>query len=111
MSGPKRVKVPGPFKFEDLPPGTVYIGRGVWGYPGSAFANPHPIGKPCRLCGGVEHSRPASIIAYRRHLREHPELVERARRELSNMDVACWCSVSEACHGDALIAIVAGEEP
>jgi hypothetical protein len=48
---------------------------------------------------------------YRAHLREHPELVEQARRELAGHDLACWCRPDQECHADVLLAVVGGQEP
>jgi hypothetical protein len=49
---------------------------------------------------------------YRRHLDEHPELVERARRELAGRDLACWCAPGATCHADVLLDVAnAAPEP
>jgi hypothetical protein len=47
-----------------------------------------------------------SVQAYRDHLGEHPELAERARRELRGRDLACWCRRKTwPCHADVLLEI------
>lgn len=107
----RRVKVEGDRFHGRVPPGAVYVGRAAPGLRRSPYANPHTVGKPCRECGGQVHDQAAAVEAYRRHLREHPELVERARAELTGRDLACWCRPGEPCHVDALISVVSGEEP
>jgi hypothetical protein len=51
------------------------------------------------------------IELYHDHLRQHPELVEQARRELAGKDLACWCPGDQECHADVLLAVVGGQEP
>lgn len=77
-------------------PHDVYIGRpGKWG-------NPYKI--------GVDGSRAQVIEKYRAYLRTHPELVAAARAELVGKILGCYCK-PQACHGDVLAAVAAGEEP
>jgi hypothetical protein len=74
----------------------VYIGRpSVWGNP---FAEKPTPGTT------LVASRDEAIARYRAHLAEHPELVERARRELRGKVLGCWCA-PKACHGDVLLEI------
>lgn len=75
----------------------VYIGRpGPWGNPFS-----HLEGK-----GDIKvDTREDAILGYRVYLEEHPELVERAKRELKGKVLGCWCK-PKACHGDVLVEIV-----
>ncbi len=82
----------------------IYIGRAVprRRMDGSIYANPFKI--------GPDGSRGEVLARYRQHLRDNPELVERARRELPGMDLACWCH-PKPCHGHILVAVVMGEEP
>lgn len=103
-----RVRVPGPFRYRDLPEDVVYVGRAAWGYPASPYANPHVVGKPCRLCDGRVHDAPEAVAEYGRHLDEHPELVERARQELPGRRLGCWCQPPAPCHVDALLAAIYG---
>lgn len=107
MTAPKRVRVAGDLYHGQMPEGSVYVGRGAPGLAGSKFANPHPVGRRCRLCAGVEHSRGAALIAFRRHLEDHPELIAAARVELAGRDLACWCSTTEQCHADVLLELLA----
>jgi hypothetical protein len=108
MTRPKRVKVAGDLYHGVVPDGATYVGRPTPGLPGSPYANPHKIGKPCGLCGGREHSRAQAVAAYRRTIKKQPELLERARKELRGKDLACWCPLTEDCHAEALIEIVNG---
>jgi hypothetical protein len=59
-----------------LPPGAVVVAR------------PHRRAIPFTL---LEHTPAEAIALYRRHLAEHPELVEAAHCELAGKDLACWC--------------------
>jgi Domain of unknown function (DUF4326) len=78
------------------PPGAVVISR------------PSRWGNPYRVS---EHGLPGALALYRRHLREHPELVEAARRELAGRTLACWCPLDRPCHGDILLEVVDGHAP
>ena len=78
------------------PPGAVVISRpGKWG-------NPYRVS---------EHGLPGALALYRRHLSEHPELVEAARRELAGRTLACWCPPDRPCHGDILLEVIDGRAP
>ncbi|MEU7004882.1 DUF4326 domain-containing protein [Nonomuraea sp. NPDC046570] len=85
-----------------MPAGAVYIGRACPGLKGSPFRNPFPV---------KTHGRAEALRLFRRHLVEHPELVEQARRELAGKDLACWCRLGEACHGDVWLDVLAEGEP
>lgn len=77
-----------------LPEGAVYIGRpSIWG-------NPFEIGK--------DGSRREVIAAYTDWLARQPGLIARARRELKDKSLACWCAPA-ACHGDVLLRLARGE--
>jgi hypothetical protein len=107
-----RVKVEGDRYHGHVPEGATYVGRAAPGLKASPYNSPHSVGgKGCRTCGGRIHERPEVIELYRVHLREHPELVERAREELAGRDLACWCRPDQDCHADVLLAVVAGQEP
>ena len=67
------------------PPGAVVVSRPTrWG-------NPYPV---------ATFGRDQAVALFRRHLAEHPELVEAARQELAGKDLACWCKPGELCHAD-----------
>ncbi|MDF5756735.1 DUF4326 domain-containing protein [Spongiactinospora sp. TRM90649] len=111
---PRRVRVEGDLYHGHVPEGAVYVGRPAPGLNASPFNNPHTLptkkGKGCRTCGR-RHTRHEMMVLYREHLREHPELVERARRELAGRDLACWCAPDKECHADILVGVLAGEDP
>ena len=69
----------------------VYIGRpGPWG-------NPFEIGK--------DGTREEVVEKYAEWLLAQPELVERAKQELKNKVLACWCA-PKLCHGDVICEIL-----
>jgi Domain of unknown function (DUF4326) len=78
------------------PPGAVVISR------------PSKWGNPYRVS---EHGLAEALVLYRRHLAEHPELVEAARSELAGKLLACWCPPERPCHGDILLEVVDGRFP
>jgi hypothetical protein len=105
MGGREPWRVPGGRKPADV----VVIGRGTrWG-------NPHTAEEhgTCAACGGDRHTRDEAVALYRRHLREHPDLVTRARAELTGKTL--WCPGCPPgvgpCHGDVLLAVAGGEDP
>jgi hypothetical protein len=111
----KRVQVQGkPFAYV-IPDGAVYVGRNNFGLPKSPFNNPHVAGKTCPGCRprAIVHGTRERVVAlYRLHLRDRPELVKLARRELAGKDLACFCPLDGGpCHADLLIRIVQGEAP
>ncbi|HEX4814268.1 MAG TPA: DUF4326 domain-containing protein [Nonomuraea sp.] len=107
----RRVKVEGDRYHGRVPAGAVYVGRSAPGIKASPYSSPHTLGRRgCRICGRV-HERAELIELYREHLRDHPELVEAARRELAGKDLACWCAPDVVCHADVLLEVVAGKEP
>jgi len=86
-------------------PYDVYIGRAGKGNDGY-FGNPHPIGKPCRLCQGALHDRESCIAAFRtdftKRLQTDAEFQRRVL-ELKEKRLGCFCrrpDTSTACHGD-----------
>lgn len=104
---PKRVKVTGSYFRGQVPDGATYVGRAAPRLKGSPFNNPHTASpKGCGRCRGLVHTRDEAISMFRRHLDEHPDLVEDARRILSGFDLACWCGPDEACHADVLIELI-----
>ena len=81
------------------------------------FGNPFPVwadrglfyvGGPgmTRECyGSPETATARSIGAFREWIErpEQAELLARACRELSGKNVACYCGIDKACHGDVLL--------
>lgn len=87
-------------------PFDVYIGRpGIWGNP---FSH-----KPGTLAQYRVGSAAEAVESYRAWLLSQPALVERARRELRDKVLGCWCKTERnpnaPCHGDVLVAIAQGE--
>ena len=73
-----------------IPEGAVYIGRpSIWG-------NPFILGE--------DGDRSRVIYMYREWIREQPDLVEKARKELAGKDLVCYCAPKQ-CHGDILLEI------
>ena len=68
----------------------VYIGRpGPWG-------NPFEIGK--------DGTREEVVEKYAEWLLAQPALVERAKIELKDKVLGCWCA-PKLCHGDILVEL------
>jgi hypothetical protein len=107
---PTRIKVPGAFKYQDLPEGTIYVGRAVFGYPASPYGNPHSV-KGCKHCAGRDHGSTEAVELFRVHLRVRTDLVAGIRRDVAGLDVACWCELDAPCHGDVILAVARGETP
>ena len=81
-------------KYRDMVIDAVYIGRP------SKWGNPFAIG-PGR-------TRAQAIELYREHLKNNPELVEAAKKELKGRNLVCFCSPSP-CHGDVLLEVANAE--
>jgi hypothetical protein len=71
----------------------VYIGRP------SIYANPFKITR------STISARRIVLNEYRQHLEKHPEIVEKARRELTGKVLGCHCKPLD-CHGDILIEMM-----
>lgn len=99
------------------PEGAVVVARpSRWGNPfviervGGSFEVAGPGLAPRRFPTSAS-ARLAAAEAYRSYLDARPDLVAAARRELAGRDVACWCPLEEACHGDVLLEVAAsGDE-
>lgn len=82
-----------------IPEGAVYVGR------------PTKWGNPWRLgYKATYRQRHLVLESFRQYLREHPELVEAARRELKGKNLICSCTPLD-CHADIWLRVAAGEEP
>jgi hypothetical protein len=78
-------------------PFDVYVGRpSEWGNP---FSD-----SPKSIAEVKVDSREEAIACYEEWLRQNPEMVERAKRELKGKVLGCWCA-PKACHGDVLARI------
>lgn len=89
-----------------IPEGAVYVGRAAPGFKRTRWANPHPVGKPCKVCAGRIHSQTEAVAYFRRNLHSTPGLADAARHDLAGRDLACWCPLDQACHADVLLAAV-----
>jgi hypothetical protein len=94
----RRVKVEGDLYHGRIPNGAVYVGWAAPGLPASPYRTPYPV---------QVHGRQAALHLFRRHLAEHPELVEAARRELTGRDLACWCRPDDPCHAEVWLEVLA----
>jgi Domain of unknown function (DUF4326) len=88
-----------------VPGGAVYVGRFTPAarthgpaLAHSPFANPFGVGR---------YGRERTIEMYRERLASRPDLVERARQELTGKVLACWCALDEPCHADVLLEVIA----
>lgn len=73
-------------------------------------------GNPFRV--GVEATDAAEAVAlFREYLQQQPDLVERARRELTGFDLGCTCPLDQPCHADVWLEVLgataadAGDRP
>lgn len=105
---PKRVRVSGDLFHGRNPAGAVYVGRPAPGLPGSRWANPHRVGKPCRRCPGVVHDPADAVAAYAADITAEDRPAIRA--ELAGQDLACWCKPPIPCHADVLLPIANPKE-
>jgi len=63
----------------------------------SKWGNPYTIPE--------DGDRPTVVGKYRLWIESQPEMIERARRELRGLDLACYCTLDELCHADILLEI------
>lgn len=73
----------------------IYVGRP------SKFGNPFELGK--------DGNRSQVIEKYAEHLKQHPELIDAAQRELRGRNLICWCA-PKPCHADLLLSIANSEQ-
>jgi hypothetical protein len=72
----------------------------------SRYGNPYVVGAP-----HPDHGCPMSLLESvglfeHRYLPEHPELVERAKRELAGRDLGCFCSLNAPyCHANTWLRV------
>lgn len=71
-------------------PYDVYIGRP------SKWGNPFVVGR--------DGTREEVIELYEEWIKNQPELIEAARRELPDKVLGCWCA-PKACHGEVLVKL------
>lgn len=85
-----------------MPPNTVSVARP------SRYGNPHPVGY-CPICG-AEHTAEEAVAEFREMIEDDPAAQEMIRRDLAGKNLACWCRLSDVCHGDVLLEIANREE-
>jgi hypothetical protein len=77
----------------DLAPDHVYVGRcckrGGWDLPQSPYRNPFTV---------TTYGFDGALERYRLHLVSRPDLVERARAELTGRVLCCFCTDLSRCH-------------
>lgn len=83
---------------------------------GKRVTRPYVWGNPFRV--GIEAADAAEAVAmFRDHLRRHPDLVQKARRELAGFDLGCYCALDQPCHADVWLEVLgvtaadAGDRP
>ena len=82
-------------KTDHIPPDAVYVGRpSKWGNPFKVY--PHRRGSL--------FAQKIAVESYREYLKEHPELMEMAKKELKGKDLVCWCAPLP-CHADILLEL------
>ena len=57
--------------------------------------------------GGRVLDAVSAIELYRTDFYNDPELMERARRELSDKNLSCWCRLDAPCHVEVLLEFLA----
>jgi hypothetical protein len=111
MSEPRRIQL-SRAKGWRKPEGAVVVSRP------SGWGNPFRIGDLFRftsadglvIVGGVG-SHDQAVDLFRAFLRTRSDLRDKIRAELAGRDLCCWCKPEQACHGDLLLLVAAGEEP
>lgn len=79
-----------------MPPGCVSVARpSRWGN---------------RFKVGIHGTAAECVAMFEADLRTDSERLAAVRRELRGKDVACFCPLSDPCHGDSLIRLAAEDE-
>lgn len=72
---------------------------------GKRVTRPSRWGNPFRI--GVEAGDAAEAVAmFREHLKDQPDLVAKAQRELRGFDLGCTCPLDQPCHADVWLELV-----
>lgn len=94
---------------EHAPAGYLYLGRtmtmGGWQLKAHPLANPHPVGKPCKTCGGTTHTQPGAVDLYRQHITARPDLLA-SLPALRDLTLCCWCKPGDPCHVDVVLDLL-----
>lgn len=81
-----------------MPEGAVYVGRpSRWGNPWTV-GHRNPWGDPQLIDA-------ATAVELFRYGIDHPFGRQVAREALRGRDLACWCPLDQACHGDVLLEL------
>ena len=73
----------------------------------SIYGNPFRVGDPHPETGiPIERGEAVSLFERWLHQPAQHALIERARRELRGMDLACFCKLSDMCHADVWLKIL-----
>lgn len=107
---PRRTKIGGNLYRPELPQDAIWAARQARGYSRSAYANPHPVGKPCKPCGGTVHDLDESLHLYGQYLDNNPQIVDQAAAEPTGARFACWCKLTQPCHLDQLLTRIGHRE-
>lgn len=102
MTGPKRIQRRRT-KGWRMPEGAVFVGRPTrWGNPWKVdpVRATRPPSNECRATAEEVVALYRDWLAY-----ASPFTVADVRRELGGRDLACWCRLDQACHGDVLLDI------
>lgn len=113
---PQRVKVEGDLFHGRVPDGAIYVGRAAPGLKASRYANPFRVGHrstdPRSGHEVIVVNRAQAVELYEATLESlGGEWAHHARAELLGRDLACWCPLDQACHGDALLRFVTESTP
>jgi hypothetical protein len=101
----------------------IYVGRGTrygnpwavihlttgtgWAVQWAGHRDQHkPLGLNDLVPAKDQHDAHAlAVEMFETWVHAHPQLLERARRELAGRDLMCWCPDALPCHADALLRL------
>lgn len=96
-----------------MPANTVYVGRpGKFGNPFSfkdfliSLSLIHQVRQVQNHEVSDNAGREWMVDSFEKWIKENPELLSLAKKELKGKNLACWCSLKEKCHADILLMIV-----
>ncbi len=83
-----------------MPDNAVYVGRPT------KFGNPFPLSDYDGFDNGRDLCLEDFIVGLQ-NPQEHPwaDWILKHAGELKGKDLACWCSIDQACHADVLLAL------
>ena len=118
MSAPKRIQRKRT-KGWRKPEGAIYVGRGTkWGNPYRVVPDGRFMGETTYtvevpeverrhiFIGGEMERDDAAALAIDLYRRRHALIADEAQlADLTGRDLACWCPLDAACHGDVLLEV------